>query len=312
MKLLFLFFIQLIWASSYVSQKLALAEMPAGLVLVFRYGLAALFFLLAGQYSWREKFNKREWLLIGAVGVLNFSGSPYFQLSALKLTYAIDVSILVAFEPMIAALLAVLFLKERVSSSTLVTFLLATLGVLIMASGKGALGTFQWLRLTGDAFFFLSLVCEGCYSVASRHLVQKYRPMRLLAWMMLAGFFANLIGHGTLLTPANLADISWAGWFNLGYLALFCSVLGYGVWVRLLKKIPVNQLVLSLFLQPLLGSALAVLILKERLDLQTLLGGGVVFLSLLIWLGLRSLQKEDRNVNMMADLGGGGAVDKVG
>lgn len=312
MPLIALFCIQLIWASSYVAQKMALAEMPIGLVLIFRYGFAALCFLLLGQLNFKNKFTRKEWLLILFVGILNFAGSPSLQLNALTRTYAIDVSVLVAFEPLITALLAVLFLREKIRPSTLLTFFIAAAGVLIMASSKGTIGAFQWMRIIGDGLFFLSLVCEGIYSVSSRHLVQKYRPLQVLAWMMFAGFLANLLGHFQLVSKENIATISAVGWLNLLYLGLFCSSLGYGVWNWLLRKRPVNQLALSLFLQPLLGSALAVWILQEKLDLQTMLGGGIVLVALLTWLIFRSLQKQNRNVDMVPNLGGGGAVDKVG
>lgn len=284
MNLTLLFLIQFVWASSYISQKMALAEMPIGLVLIFRYGIAALFFLMAGQYTCKQKFTGREWLLIVGVGILNFAGSPYFQLKALTLTYAMDVSVLVAFEPLIVAWLAVCFLKERVKPQTLLVFLMATCGVLIMASSKGAGGSFQWLRLMGDALFFCSLLCEGIYSVSSRHLVQKHPPLRLLAWMVLAGCIGNLLGNYPHLTGQNLRAISPVGWLNLCYLALICSCMSYTIWVWLLKKIPVNQLALSLFLQPILGSMLAFWLLKERLDGQSAFGALLILTTLLIWL----------------------------
>lgn len=318
MNLTLLFLIQCVWASSYVSQKMALAELPPGLILILRYGIAVLFFLLAGQYGLKQKFSKKEWLLIAGVGVINFSGSPYFQLQALTYTYAIDTAVMVAFEPLIAALLAVYFLRERIHPFTLLAFIAATGGVLIMALGKGDSGTVQWLRLWGDSLFIISLLCEGTCSITSRHLTQRHSPFRLIAWMVLAGFAANLAAHFPLLTTSAAAQISPAGWLNLAWLGLFCSVLGYWVWFFLIKKIPVNQLVLSLFLQPILGSFLAVILLKEKMDRQTLLGSAFVLLTLLTWLFKRPKplplggpQEQNGDVNLVPDLGGRGPVNKV-
>lgn len=286
-----LFLIQLIWASSYTFQKMALVEMPLGLVLILRYGLASLFFLIAGHFSLKEKFTKKEWGLIFLVGVINFAGSPFFQLQSLQLTYAIDAAILVAFEPIITTLLAVLILKEKLAPSTAWAFLVATAGTLLMSTSKGGAQTFQWARILGDFIFLGALICEGFNSITSRHLAQKYHPLRLVAWMVFAGFLANLMGNFSLLTLKNLKAISLSGWFDVFYLSLFCTCVGYGVWTHLLKKFPVNQVALSLFLQPFLGTLLAVLILKERPDLQTIFGGILILSTLFFWLRKRQTQE---------------------
>lgn len=283
-QLLLLFVIQLIWASSYAVMKIALGEMPFGLILIFRYGIASLLFFLAGQLRLREKFSTREWFLILLVGVINFSGSPYLQLKALELCSAVDVSILVAFEPLLTALIALILLKERMGWSTALTFLIATVGVLVMNGTLGGGTPLGTLRLLGNLFFILSLACEGIYSAASRSLTERHPPLRLIAWMIFAGFSASLLAHGHQLTMPRLAAIGTHGWLAIGYLAIFPSALSYSVWTFLLKKIPLHRLALSLFLQPIQGSLVALLLLGERLDSRTILGGLIVLSSLFVWL----------------------------
>lgn len=290
-----LFFLQFIWAGSYIAMKLALAEMPLEMILVFRYGFAVLFLLLLGKFSLRENFSRREWGIIVLVGLLNFSASPYFQVKALTMTYATDVSIMVAFEPLISVVIAVIILKEHIRRSTLFTFLIATSGVIIMSwSSKG--GTIEWARLFGDGLFFISLIFEGICSVTSRRLSQKRDPIKLLAWMLLAGFIGNLAANFEVLTLQNLEVISFSGWSLLIYLSLFCSVIGYGGWFWILKRLPINQAALSLFLQPIQGSLLAMLILGETVNIQTAIGGLVILSSLFIWLYQRLYSSKPKTL----------------
>lgn len=285
--LFLLFALQLIWASSYVAMKFALAEMPLGLILILRYGIATFLFLVLGCFRFRNKFSLREWILLLLVGILNFSGSPYFQLKALTMTQATDTAILIAFEPLITALLAILFLKEALKLSTFLTLIIATLGVLIMtgftATQESAL---HMTRLLGNLCFLFSLVCEATSTITSRHLTQKHNPFQLIAWMTLAGFIGNCIGNAKFLNLHPLQSISGAGWLATIYLGLFCSAIGYGGWTFLVKKIPVNQLSLSLFLQPVLGSLIAALVLNEKMDLQTALGGGMIVTALFVWMAM--------------------------
>lgn len=278
---IFLFLlIQLIWASSYTLQKMALGEMPLGLVLIFRYGFATLIFFLCG-FFWRGKqFSKKEWFLILAVGVLNFTGSPFFQLKALSLTYALDASIMITFEPLVMTLLAIFFLKEKLTARAAWAFFLATVGAILMSTAKGVSGGFEWTRVLGDFIFLGSLLCEGVNSITTRHLTQKYDPLRLISWMVLAGFSANLAGNFPLLTAANLQHISITGWSSVGFLALGCTCIGYGVWNVLLKKMPVHKVALSLFLQPIFGGFLAIVILKESVDFRSLIGITLILFAL--------------------------------
>lgn len=283
MSLALILILQISWSASYIAMKLAVAEMPVGLAMILRYGLAVLFFALAGFYGKRPRFSAREWALVALVGVVNFTGSPFFQLKSVTLAPAMDVSILVAFEPLIAALLAVFFLKERLEKSTLTVFGIATVGVFVMSGWQGSSASFDLSRLAGDGLFICSLVAEGIYQVSSRHLTQKHSPFRLAAWMILFGFLTNLLANTSLLTAENFSRISITGWSALVYLALICSTIGYGAWCWLLKKTPVSVLSLSLFLQPIAGSALAALILKEPFTLQTAMGGALVVTSLFVW-----------------------------
>lgn len=258
--------------------------MPVGLILIFRYGIACLVFLIAGQYKLSTRFTKKEWFLIVTCGLIVFSGSPYCQLIALTYTYATDTAIMTSFEPLIATTIAAIFLKEHIGWKTLAAALAATVGMMIMTGWQGDAHSLQIRRVVGDLFFAGSLLCEGFGSTASRYLVRKRNPLEVVAWMMLVGFLANLAGNWPLLTWENIRPIGAGSWLATVYLSLVCSVLGYGVWAYLLKTIPVNQLSLSIFLQPILGTALAHYFINEPLNAGTLLGGGLILFSLLLWL----------------------------
>src|SRR3989338_3851909 len=269
MNLLLILLLQLVWAGSYVGQKFALAEMPVGLVLVLRYGIASLAFLLAGKLNLRQKFSNRDWALILFIGILNFSGSPFFQLRALQLTTATDTAILVAFEPLIASLIAALFIKEKIQRSTWLTFALATTGVIIMSGWKGSVGSIHMGRLIGDLLFLTSLVCEAFGSTSGRHLTQKHDPFPVIAWMIFFGFLGNLAGNFQWLTTSSFSYVTTKSLFSVLFLGLFSSAFAYGGWF--------------LFLQPIFGSLLAYLFLTERPSWETLIGGSIVLSTLFVW-----------------------------
>lgn len=281
--LLLLVLLQFFWAASYAAMKLAMTEMPMGLVMILRYGIAGIILLVAsGWKDWR--IGTRDFMLILAIGILNFTLSPFFQLLSLNLTYATDTAVLVAFEPMTTALLAVLILREKFSKRTLGVFIIATIGVLIMSNvqmkhGEVAITT----RLMGNFLFLASVCCESLYSITSRATTQRIPPLRVIALMTLSGAVTNALIYSETLTAQNFSQIGAMGWGCILFLAIFCSVIGYGCWTILTRITPVNRLTLSLYLQPIFGGLVAYYTLHEIPTTRTFIGAGIVVLSLLFW-----------------------------
>lgn len=281
--ILLLILFQSFWASSYVGMKLALDAAPLGLVMILRIGIA--FGAVAACGGLRHAaFTRRDHLLLVAVGLLVFSLSPFFQLSALQLTLATDAALLVAFEPVTTALLAVLILRERLQPATLVAFLAATIGVIIMSDPHSVTTAgFTVSRLFGNGLFLLALICEGIFSITTRTITQRHPALPLVTTMLLAGLIGNVAIHHDTITMTHLRAIDGATWAILAFLGICCTAWGYTGWAALTRRIPVNRIALSLFLQPFIGSAVAYVVLDEIPTPRMALGGGIVFASLLLW-----------------------------
>lgn len=281
--ILLLIVLQAFWSASYVAMKLAMTEMPMGLVMILRYGIAGIVLLVAsGWKDWR--ISTRDAMLILFIGILNFTLSPFFQLLSLGLTDATDVAVLVAFEPMTTAMLAVLILKEKFSKRTLGVFIIATVGVLIMSNVKMRHGEVEiTTRLLGNFIFLISVCCESLYSITSRYTTQRIPPLRVIALMTISGAVTNCLIYPSTLTAENFSNIGMTGWSSILFLAFMCSVVGYGGWTYLTRITPVNRLTLSLFLQPLFGGVIAYYMLNEVPTSRTVVGAGIVVSSLLFW-----------------------------
>lgn len=281
--ILLLVLLQAFWSASYVAMKLAMTEMPMGLVMILRYGIAGIILLIAsGWKDWR--ISTRDAMLILFIGILNFTLSPFFQLLSLGLTDATDTAVLVAFEPMTTAMLAVLILKEKFSKRTLGVFIISTIGVLIMSNVKMHHGEVAMTtRLLGNFIFLISVCCESLFSIVSRYTTQRIPPLRVIALMTLSGAVTNCLIYPSTLTAENFANIGATGWGSILFLSILCSVVGYGAWTYLTQITPVNRLTLSLFLQPLFGGVVAYYMLDEVPTARTVIGAGIVVSSLLFW-----------------------------
>jgi O-acetylserine/cysteine efflux transporter len=80
----------------------------------------------------------------------------------------------------------------------------------------------------------------------------------------------------------------------LVYLAFGATILGYGLWSRLLSRYPASQVAPFSLLVPVVGLTSSALLLDERLSSLQLLGALLVMLGLLLNVGGAWLQARLR------------------
>jgi drug/metabolite transporter (DMT)-like permease len=279
-----LFLVQAAWTGSYAGMKYAVAEMPVGVVVFLRYGFASLGLLIGSLFTGLPRLERKDLLLVIALGALDFALAPTLQVTSLLYTQAIDVSILIALEPMMTVFVAAMVLGERPTRQTIFALLAGTLGMLIL-SGVGFQDESEvgQRRLYGNLLFVSSLLCEVAVTVAGRRLARRYPPSQAVTAMKVAGFLTATLVYSKTIHAMDFATISTRGWSAIGFLALFPSIFAYIVWYRVIKVVPVSQAALSLFIQPVVGTALGYWMLGEHIGWHTAIGALLVCSSLAWW-----------------------------
>jgi DME family drug/metabolite transporter len=80
----------------------------------------------------------------------------------------------------------------------------------------------------------------------------------------------------------GLPQVSLGGWLSAFYLAAITTVLGYWLWFLALRVTDASAAAPTLFIQPLLGAALAIVILHDELTVATVIGAACIIASLLL------------------------------
>ena len=273
---------QTMWAGSYVAMKFAGAELPVGAVVTLRYGLASLLFLPLVFRGGFPKIERRDWVLIVVLGAVNFTVSPSLQVASLRYTQAIDISILVAMEPLMTVLLAALVLREPLGPRTLAAGAMAVAGTLFL-SGVGIPGAgFTRERLIGNAMFLAASLCEVSVTLAGGRLARRYDPLAAMGLLKMAGFAAAAVVYAGVWDRVDPAAVSARALISIAYLGAGASVFGYGAWYWALREAPVNQAALTLFLQPIAGTLFGYVLASERVGWNTAVGGALI-LGALAW-----------------------------
>ena len=262
--------------------KFAGAELPVGAVVTLRFGIASLLFLPLVFRRGFPSIERRDWWLILGLGALNFTVSPTLQVASLRYTQAIDISILVALEPLMTVLLAALLLREKLAPRTLAAGAVALAGALLL-SGVGMPGAgITRERLIGNGMYIAASLCEVSVTLAGGRLARRYDPIAAMGLMKMAGFLAAAIVYSGVWNHVAFEAVNPRAWISIVYLGAGASVLGYGAWYWALRRVPVNEAALTLFLQPIAGTLFGFFMASELIGWNTAAGGALI-LGALAW-----------------------------
>lgn len=272
------------WGASFVATKLVLRELsPITIVLLrFALGLGALIVIvsLKGKWAFVPRRDLGWFLFLGFNGIFVHQ---LLQVNGLVSTSATNTGWMVALIPIFTALLAWLLLREPFGLAHVIGLALAALGTLLVVS-RGEFETRAiGLPVTrGDLLVFLSAPNWAIFSVLSKRLLARYPPSFMmtvtmgLGWLLLLPLFVTSAGW------RELPGLSMEGWAGLFFLGLFCSGLAYVFWYDALKVARAGQVASFLYLEPLVTLVVAMVLLKERPAIGTVVGGGLILSG--VWL----------------------------
>lgn len=189
-----------------------------------------------------------------------------FEAKALELTSASQAGLITAMLPLMVALGATVFLKEKISRQTLIGFAIAVSGACWL-SLAGEESTAAPNPLLGNFLEFMAMVAATGYILSLKHLSARYTPLFLTAVQSWIGalFFSLFLLHPDISLPREwhtapaLAVIYLGSFVTLG--AYLCY--NYGV-----SKIPASQASAYVNLIPVFVLIMGFIILGERLNLS--------------------------------------------
>ena len=258
----------LIWGLNFVIAKLGIQELPPIFLIGLRFSLVAA--LLIPFVAVPRPLLGKILLLSLTLGGLHFS----LMFTALQRLDASTASVAIQLQVPFAALLSRLVLGERLGPLRLAGMALAFSGIVIMA-GEPRIG--RDLAALG-----MALAAALVWAVANIQVkfLGKLDGFTLNAWMSLLAA-PQLLLSSWLFESGQWQALQQAGirgWGAILYMALGVTIVGYGLWYRMLARYPVSQLVPFTLLVPVIGVFTGVTLLDEPLSARIALGSAVTVL----------------------------------
>ncbi len=265
-----------LWGGSFLFMRLG-AQAFGPVALVFLRVAGASVLLLPWLLSRGESSALRQhWRPVALVGMVNSTG-PFllFAVASLALTAGL-MAVFNATAPLWAALIAWLWLRERLGAMRVLGLALGFAGVLWLSWGKadfkpGISGVSPALAI---AACVAATLLYGLGANLTRQRLQGVPPMAVAAGSQLASTLS-------LALPAWWwwpAQSPGAGaWLAATLLAVFCTGLAYVLYFRLIANVGATKAISVTFLIPAFAMTWGWLILRE-LPSATMLGGAAVVL----------------------------------
>ena len=271
----------LFWGLSFVALRIALEGMePFGLVWV-RNAIGALVLLgilrARGVSLWPQRADLARCALLGLI----LGYHLLVQSFALQMTTAIRAGWIIAFIPAVVALLAVVFLHQRLRAQGWIGILLATIGVLVLTSVRPAALTRAGL---GDLLMLSTTFSWAAYTLLSVGPTRRNGSLRVSAFSMLVAAVPNLIAAGftgTWHAPPTARTLG-----ALLFLAVLSSAIAFWAVNRAVADLGPERGAAFQYLQPFVTLCGAWVILGEPMSAGVFLGGPLVLLG--VWMIQRS------------------------
>ncbi len=262
-----------IWGASFLFMRLGAAEFGVVATAGARVGIAAMVLLPALGLSGHWAALRQHAARILFIGLIN-SAVPFVMFSYAVLHISTGLSaILNATAPLFGALIAWLWLKDRLTVARVLGLMIGFAGVALLAADKASFkpGGTGWAVLA-------CLVATLCYGYAAsytkRHLAGVH-PLAIATGSQL-GATLGLALPMWWWWPAH--NPGWAPWLSLLVLGVLCSGVAYILYFRLIAELGPARAITVTFLVPVFAVLYGTTLLDENLTPYMLACGAVVVL----------------------------------
>lgn len=264
------------WASAYPVVRIALQDFAPVPLAALRYAIASI--VAAGWLLYKRPAPLRmvdvpQFMACGVIGITLYN--ILFNLGEVTVSSG-AASFLISAAPLMAGLIAMIFLKERMSFLGWAGSLLSFAGVALIAHGQAGGISFG----AGVSFMVGAALCAALYTNLQKRLIHRYGALTSIAYILICGAFFLLPWLPTGIK--SFATGSWASRAAVIELGIFPAAIGYGAWAFVIGHMGATRTSALLYLLPPVTMVLAYFLTGEVPAARTLIGGGVVMTGVIV------------------------------
>jgi len=274
-----------IWSGNFIVSRYAIHLAGPISLAFFRWSTATICMFPFALKNFRNelslfKQNKIYLFLMALVGIAVYNTLIY---TAGHYTTAINMALFGStVHPIVAALLAAIFVHEQLHWKNITGIVLGILGTLYLLTKGDLMNILHFTMSTGDLWMIGAGICFGTYNVFVRKKPQGISNNSFLLCIFAIG--------AVLLFPAAIYEMNYVQpvvcnshllWIVL-YLGIGNSTIAYLLWNMAIQKIGAGKTALFGTLLPLLSSLEAVILLNETFSTAQIISGMIIIAGIVI------------------------------
>lgn len=281
-----------IWSGNFIVARAVIKEIPPVSLAFFRWAAAA---VLLAPFAWKKL--AADWPLVwrhkgyffwtALFGITLFNTLIY---AAGHYTAAINLALIgTTSSPIMAIVLARIFLQEKISWQRAVGLLVCVAGIMLLLS-KGHWETLLSLRFNqGDSIVLLAALSFAIYNVLVKRKPANMHPQSFLLLVFSLG--ALLLLPGWLYEKTSYPAVHWTPSMLgvIAYLGIGTSIVSYLLWNAAIATLGAARTALFGNLIPLFASFEAAWLLHEKITWLHIVCSAVIVAGLLLANSTRKL-----------------------
>ena len=205
----------------------------------------------------------------GIIYVITFSITNITFVVSIQNTNVANTLVMIATAPMLSAILGSIFLKEPPDKKTLISIIITFLSVIYIFFDSLKLGNFY-----GDILGFITAIGLAVGAVTIRSAKSKNLVPAAVVGKLLVATFALLFVENFALINQDMIIVP--------LMCILCVAIPFVLVTIAPRFIPAAEVNLFFLLETIIGPIWVWLVIKEQPSVETLLGGGVIIITIAI------------------------------
>ncbi|RLA31626.1 MAG: EamA/RhaT family transporter [Gammaproteobacteria bacterium] len=282
-----------LWGASFIFMRIAAPELGPFVLGFLRAVIAALFLLPFLLVRAGTTELKTHWKKLAMVGILN-SAIPFFLLAFATLSLSGGfASIINATAPLWAAVIAWIWLSEKLDGGRTAGLIIGFAGVVVLVWNK------QGINLPGALLAILAAISAAFFYGLGANFTKKY--MQGINTLVVAA--GSMVGAAIVLLPG--AMLYWPGdpvsikaWVAISIMGIASTGIAYVLYFRLIVNVGPAKAITVTYLIPAFAVIWGAMFIDEKLTMNMVIGCAIILIGTALATGIlspghRSAASED-------------------
>jgi len=245
---------------------------------------AMVLFWVASLFQKPEHVPPRDLMKLFGASLLAIVFNQGCFIFGVGLTSPVDASIITTSMPLLAMVLAAVFLREPITGKKLLGIAAGAFGALLLILGSRQQGAAQASgSIWGDLLVLLAQLSYALYIVLFKGFVGRYSPITIMKWMFTYAFVCVLPFSYEGLSRTDWAALEWRAVLSLVFIVVGSTFLSYLLVIVGQKRLRPTVAGMYNYIQPLVACIVAVCWGLDRFNLTKALSVVLIFGG--VWLG---------------------------